>query len=43
MEVTELGKVIVVSPVQYSNVLDPIEVMECGMETEVSPVQWENA
>ena len=35
MEVTELGMVTLVSPVQLRNALDPIEVTELGIVTEV--------
>ena len=40
---TDLGMVIEVKPVQFSNALLPIEVTELGMVTEVKLVQPINA
>ncbi len=39
MEVTELGMVTEVSPLQPRNALAPMEVTELPMLTEVSPLQ----
>jgi len=39
MEVTELGMVIDVSPLQPENALDPMEVTELPMVIDVNPLQ----
>ena len=39
MEVTELGMVIEVRPLQYQNAWYPMEVTELGMVTNVKPLQ----
>ena len=43
MEVTELGIVTEVKPMQFWNAEPPMEVTELGIVTEVKPLQLENA